>query len=81
MNFSWAIVSEKFFVLGKENEVPWKKRADKEQFVSDYGERLKKKPDFILAEYKGLTAAEMSQLRKTVREVSSYCSGILSCTR
>ena len=57
------------FVLGKENEVPWKMRADKEQFVSDYGERLKKKPDFILAEYKGLTAAEMSQLRKKVKEV------------
>ena len=46
----------------------WRKREDKERFVKDFGEDLKKKKDFILAEYRGLNAAEMTEIRKKVRE-------------
>ena len=42
----------------------WRKREDKERFVKDFSEELKKKSDFILAEYRGLTAAEMTEVRK-----------------
>lgn len=46
----------------------WRARADKESFVKDFTEKLKKNGDFILADYKGLTAKELTELRKKSRE-------------
>lgn len=46
----------------------WRAKADKEAFVKDFGEQLEKNGDFILADYRGLTAKEITELRKKVRE-------------
>ena len=46
----------------------WRAKADKESFVKDFGDKLEKNGDFILADYRGLTAKEITELRKQVRE-------------
>lgn len=49
------------------------KRDQKETFVKDYGKKLKEKGDFILADFRGMNAAEMTALRRKVRESSFEC--------
>ncbi|MBO5224278.1 MAG: 50S ribosomal protein L10 [Clostridia bacterium] len=40
----------------------------KEQIVSDYAEKLAKAKSFVIVDYRGLTVAEDTQLRKELRE-------------
>ena len=40
----------------------------KEQIVSDYAEKLAKAKSFVVVDYRGLTVAEDTQLRKELRE-------------
>lgn len=46
----------------------WRAKADKEAFVKDFGKQLEKNGDFIIADYRGLTAKEITELRGKVRE-------------
>ena len=40
----------------------------KEQIVNDYAEKLAKAKSFVIVDYRGLTVAEDTQLRKELRE-------------
>ena len=40
----------------------------KEQIVSDYAEKIAKAKSFVIVDYRGLTVAEDTQLRKELRE-------------